>query len=101
MTKEMENQRALQEEMKGKLSRLRAVLLTGGDVSFSKLFDEFVQEGEWELALHVVCDYLLEPNTQAAPPTVIQQVQALHEAMRVEDSCVADLQRKAGQHVAD
>ena len=85
--------------MKAKLSPLRTVLSTGGDVKWSELFDEFVEQHEWELALHAVCDYLLEPTTLAPPAAVIQQIQILHEAMRIEDTCVADLRGKAKQHV--
>ncbi len=101
MTREIENQRAWPEEMKEKLARLRPVLSTGGNVHSSEIFDEFVQEHEWGLALHVVCDYLLEPTTQAPPAAVIHQIQTLHEAMRIEDTCVADLRGKAQQHVGD
>ena len=97
MTKEMEGQPAWREEMKEKLARLRAVLSTGKGFNFLEIFDEFVREHEWELALHVVCDYLLEPTTQAVPAAVIQQIQILHEAMRIEDTCVADLRGRAKQ----
>ena len=99
MTKDAEDRHARREAMKAKLSLLRPVLSTGGDVKWSDFFDEFVEQHEWELALHVVCDYLLEPTTQAPPAAVTQQIQTLHEAMEIEDTCVADLRRKAGQPV--
>jgi len=101
MTREMENHRTWQQEMKEKLARIRAVLSEGGNANLSEIFDEFVREHEWGLALHVVCDYLLETTTQAAPAVVIQEIHTLHEIMRIEDTCVADLQRKAGQPVGD
>jgi hypothetical protein len=86
--------------MKAKLVPFREVLPTGGDVNWSEIFDEFVQQHEWELALHVVCDYLLEPTAQAASEAVIQRIQSLHAAMGIEDTCVADLRGKAKQHVS-
>jgi hypothetical protein len=98
-TKTMEKQRGSHEEMKERVTSLRAVLSTTANVDFSKLFDEFVEHDEWGLALHVVCDYFLEPTSQAAPATVIQQIQILHEAMKIKDTCVADLGAKAGQQV--
>lgn len=97
MTEEIENQRARQQEMSQKLGSLRPVLPTGGDLNSPLVFDEFLREHEWGLALHVVCDYLLEPTTQAVPTAVIQQIQTLHEVMGIQDTCVADLRRKAGQ----
>jgi hypothetical protein len=101
MTKQMENRHAWQEEMKEALARLRAALSTGGGFNSSEIFDEFIQEHEWGLALHVLCDYLLQPTTQAASTAVIQQIRTLHEAMGIEDACVADLRVKAGQPVGD
>jgi hypothetical protein len=101
MTREMEEQRAGQEEVNEKLARLRAMLSTAGGFNSSEVFDEFVREHEWGLALHVVCDYLLEPTAQAAPEAVIQQIQSLHAAMGIEDTCVADLRGKAQQQVGD
>lgn len=91
----MENQRTSQEEMEQKLTSLRDVLFDGQGLDTHQVFDEFVREHEWGLALHVVCDYLLEPMAQAAPEAVMQQIQSLHEVMAIEDTCVADLRRKA------
>jgi len=96
MREEAHNQPAWRQEMAQKLSSLRPLLSMGGD-NVNLFFDDFVREYEWGLALHVVCDYLLEPKTQAAPTAVIQQIEALHEAMGIVDSCTADLRRKAGQ----
>jgi hypothetical protein len=98
MKEEAYNQPAWRQEIVQKLASLRPVLSTGGDDA-NQLFDDFVREHEWGLALHVVCDYLLEPKSQAAPTAVIQQVETLHEAMGIVDTCVADLRRKAGQPV--
>src|SRR5579863_2433795 len=67
MAREMEDQRAGQEQVKEKLAQLRAMLSTGSGFNSWEVFDEFVREHEWGLALHVVCVYLLEPTAQGAP----------------------------------
>ena len=94
MTKELANQCFREEELKRKFVRLKAILPTGRDGNSSKIVDEFVREHEWELALHVVCDYLLEPTTQVVPAAAVQEIQSLHEALGIEDNCVADLRGK-------
>lgn len=100
MKEEAYNQPAWREEMVQKLRSLRPVLSAGGD-DVNQLFDDFVREHEWGVALHLVCDHLLEPTAQAAPEAVIQQIQSLHEAMGIKDTCVADLRGKAQQQVGD
>ena len=94
MKEEAYNQSAWRQEVVQKLASLRPVLSTGGD-DLNQLFDEFVREHEWGLALHLVCDYLLEPKSQAAPTAVIRQIETLHEAMGIVDACVADLRGRA------
>jgi len=90
----MENQRTWQ-KIEQKLTSLGTVLSEGRSLAAHQVFDEFVREHEWGLALHVVCDYFLESTVQAAPEAVMQLIQSLHEAMAIEDNCVADLRRKA------
>jgi hypothetical protein len=50
---------AVRKELQVQLQSLRPVLLAGPDRSFPNLFDEFVPQREFELALHVVCDFIL------------------------------------------
>jgi hypothetical protein len=100
MKEDAYKQPAWRQEMVQKLASLRPVLSTGGH-DVNQLFDEFVRAHEWGLALHLVCDYLLGPTAKAAPEGVIQQIQTLHEAMRIDDACVVDLRGKAGQQVGD
>jgi len=95
MREEAHNEPAWRQEMAQKLGSLKPLLSAGGD-DVNQFFDDFVREQEWGLALHVVCDYLLERKMQTAPTTaVIQQIEALHEAMGIADTCAADLRRKA------
>jgi hypothetical protein len=84
----------LQKNMTQKLERL------GTDVAMENadcvaLFDDFVQHSEWELALHIVCDYLLEMRSLPAPPRVVEQINALHELMQIQDACVSELRARA------
>ena len=80
--------------MRQTLASLRNVVSTEWNPAALSVFDEFIREHEWDLALHVVCDCLLK---QATPlePSVIQQIQTLHDTMEIEDSCVMGLRRKA------
>ena len=64
------------------------------DSRFSDQFDEFVREHEFDLALHLICDSVLESTTQPAT-ALIQKIEDLHAAMKIEDNCVASLQDKA------
>jgi hypothetical protein len=78
-------------------ANLKSVLSTEWNPDAPAVFDEFLREHEWGLALHVVCDYLLEPATPPAAAELIEEIQGLHKAMGIEDSCAIDLRRKAGQ----
>jgi hypothetical protein len=77
------------------LVALRDMLSCRLDTNFASIFDEFVGQHEFGLALNLVCDYLLEPTTPAASASILQQIQKLHALMKVEDDCVVKLQRKA------
>jgi hypothetical protein len=58
-------------------------------------FDEYLSANELGLALHVVCDFLLEPDQ---PPRSIElqtHLQRLHSKMEIDDNCVIRLQQKA------
>jgi len=84
-------------DMRQIFANLRNVVSTEWNSDAPAVFDELIREHEWELALHVVCDYLLEPATPPAAPELIEKIQSLHKVMGIEDSCVTDLRRKAGQ----
>jgi hypothetical protein len=79
-------------EMVTQLQSLRPILLTEHGRGFLDLFDEFMREQEFESALHIVCDYILEPNSSAVSNSTIEQIRRLHTAMEIADSCVEKLQ---------
>jgi hypothetical protein len=62
--------------------------------SWQDLFNEFIRQDEWDSALHILCDYLLEAES---PPTldVIDEIRVLHRLMNIEDDCVGRLLTKA------
>jgi hypothetical protein len=91
MKEEIETQQ--EDVFRQRLAGLRVVLEARRDSAWLAQFDEFIREHEWELALHVVCDHLLESTDHAERPEVLDQIAALHEAMAIEDTCVADLHR--------
>ena len=76
------------------LQSLRPMLLTEHGHSFLDLFDEFMREQEFELALHVVCDYILEPNFLIVSNATVEQILRLHTEMEIVDDCVEDLQNR-------
>jgi hypothetical protein len=58
------------------------------------LFDEFLSANELGLALHVLCDFLLEPDALPTSPELRLRLQLLHSRMEIIDDCVARLQEK-------
>jgi hypothetical protein len=70
------------------------MLLSDGIQSFLGPFDEFMDQYEFELALHVVCDFILEPDSPRVDQATIDRIQRLHAAMGIDDRCVEDLQNQ-------
>lgn len=83
------------EELRSELRELRQVLPETSDTEdYLGLFEEFVCECEFDLALHNVCDYLLEPGTPSVAMETIVRIQALHATLEVQDDCVERLKAK-------
>lgn len=95
MTEEAHYKSSRRQAIAQELVILKPALSGAGDY-VNQLFDEFVREDEWELALHLVCDYLLKPEIQAPQIAIIEQIENLHQLMKIVDGCAADLRRKAG-----
>jgi hypothetical protein len=64
------------------------------DRKYVELFDEFVREYEFGLALETICDFLLEPNVPPVGKAVLSQVAQLHALMGVSDDCLERLEQK-------
>jgi hypothetical protein len=95
MTEEITHESGMPTDIGQMLASLRNVVSVEWNSDAPAIFDEFIREHEWSLALHVVCDCLLEQTTPPEP-AVVEQIQTLHDMMKIEDSCVMKLRRKAG-----
>jgi hypothetical protein len=67
--------------------------MDGHDGGFLNLFDEFMRENELGLALDVVCDFILGPDSPRIDGATIDRLEALHLAMNMKDDCVERLRR--------
>jgi hypothetical protein len=85
---------AVREELRTHLRSLRPLLLNEPGCSFLDLFDEFLQEHEFGLALHVVCDFILQPDSPKVSKATVDQIQRLHTEMEIDDRCVEELQKR-------
>lgn len=86
-------------QMQIKLAPLRFELLGERARPFLDLFDEFVREGEFELALHAVCDSLPDQRSAPVDKSTIDLIRHLHAVMNIEDNCVVELlDQKVGGH---
>ena len=87
-------ERCATEELQAQLQSLRPMLVTERGHSFLDLFDEFMQQHEFGLALHAVCDYILQPDSPRVSKRTVDQIHRLHAAMKIEDQCVEELQNQ-------
>jgi hypothetical protein len=92
------NMHGLWRELTAELEPLRSLFPpTEKGVAATKWFDEFLRETELDLALHVLCDFLLEPDVPAAAPQIQSVIESLHAKMGTVDDCVARLGQKASE----
>jgi len=61
---------------------------------YLEMFDEFVREHEFGLALETFCDFLLDDMTAPVSQSVLESVACLHDWMEVRDNCVDRLKVK-------
>lgn len=82
-------------QLRTRLQSLRPVFLEGSIAeTYSALFDEFLAEEEFGLALETLCDFLLEKHARPASEIELNEIAALHALMEVEDQCFLRLQEK-------
>jgi hypothetical protein len=67
---------------------------TGKQDAYLHIFDEFIEESQFYAALHVVCDYLMEPENRVIDADLLDRIAAIHDLMQLEDYCVEMLQAK-------
>jgi hypothetical protein len=77
------------------LEVLRRLLARAAESSkYLQFFDEYLGASEFELALHILCNFFLEPATPEISEEALNEIRVLHKAMELEDDCVERLQRK-------
>lgn len=81
--------------VKIRLESLRPLFSTGikGEV-YCSLFDEFLANREFGLALEVLCDFLLEPEVRSPGEIQLNEIAELHALMEVQDQCFLRLRKK-------
>jgi len=60
--------------------------------SSRELFYDFMRADEYDLALHVVCDQVLEQSAVISEHA-IGQIEELHRLMGIRDDCVAKMRK--------
>jgi hypothetical protein len=80
-------------ELSNRILQLRSLLSGARDQTF-EIFDEFLREHEFDLALHVVCDFLIASPTVCLSSAVFNEIRDLHKQMGIEDRCISDLEKK-------
>jgi hypothetical protein len=54
--------------------------------TYCALFDDFLTNNEFGLALDVLCDFLLEPDTPPPSETEFDEIALLHTLMEIQDA---------------
>jgi hypothetical protein len=56
-------------------------------------FKEELEENELEVALHAICNFLLEQECPLEDAEALARIDALHKQMQIHDDCVEKLRR--------
>jgi len=83
-------------EIAERLDELRVVFnrKTGKQDAYLHIFDEFIEESQYFAALHVICDYLMEPVNPILDAALVEKISEIHDLMQLEDYCVEMLRAK-------
>ena len=83
-------------EIAVRLETLRNVFSSGKQgAKYEAFFDEYLQANDLELALHAVCDFLLDSTTRQPTDLALRTIESLHNLMELRDDCVAKLKEKS------
>jgi hypothetical protein len=85
-------------DVSDRLGRLKDLVSNAEGLRY---FEESLAANELEVALHALCDFLLERSSLPVSSAVLEQVKDLHDLMQLEDNCVEKLKQKGrpGQQV--
>jgi hypothetical protein len=82
-------------DLANRLKSLRGLIsIPPNGAKYAELFDEFVSVNEFELALHALCDFLLESVSTLPDRRALDQIEFLHQRMKLRDDCVSRLRQK-------
>jgi hypothetical protein len=57
-------------------------------------FLESVEANEFEIALHALCDFLLEHQDASVTEDLLARIDELHKKMEIDDECVIKLKSR-------
>ena len=80
-------------DLAGRIAQLRPLINDGGSQTLY-FFDEFLREQEFDLALHIICDFIIESPNICISGSVLNEIRDLHKQMELEDQCILDLEKK-------
>jgi hypothetical protein len=78
-------------EVRTRLLLLRRLL--SGNSEAEEVLDEFIDHNELGLALHTICDALLECDQAAIENEDIEAIEFIHERMQIADGSVAAIRQ--------
>ena len=84
---------AINRDVQTALLKLSDLLSSDNTVSYKALFEEFMDEHEFGLALHVICDYLAAEGVGAINSHSLALVDCLHRDMHIEDDCIFHIEK--------
>jgi hypothetical protein len=83
-------------DLADQLETLSKVFSSGPEGSkYKGFFEEYLAVNEFELALHAVCDFLLESTTPEADEATVGRIETLHKLMELQDDCAARVKEKS------
>ena len=74
-----------------RLERLKGLV---SDADRRRYFEESLAANELEVALHALCNFLLEPGAPPVSGTALHEIESLHAEMRIVDDCARRLAEK-------
>jgi hypothetical protein len=81
--------------LRTRLQSLRAIFSSGASgETYRALFDDFLAKNEFGLALDILCDFLLDPETRPVTETELKDIVGLRVLMEVDDQYFLRLQDK-------
>jgi hypothetical protein len=88
----MKDLRAHYRDVNERLTGLKDLI---SDADRLRYFEESLAANELEVALHALCDFLLEPRTPPVSRVPLREIETLHALMEIQDDCTKRLAEKA------